>query len=116
MPDVEAGDRVMVAIVLRDGVAFDPVEFAAWIDGQDDLSAKWRPTYVRVADALPVSPTNKVLVRNLVHDKFRPDRVGDDVLWVRDRGADRFGPFGEAEADALHDELRARGRDRFWDL
>jgi fatty-acyl-CoA synthase len=116
VPDIEAGDRVMVAVVLRDGVAFDPVEFAGWIDRQDDLSAKWRPTYVRVADALPVSPTNKVLVRNLVHDKFRPDRVGDDVLWMRGRGADRFEPFGDAEAAALREELRARGRDRFWDL
>jgi hypothetical protein len=71
---------------------------------------------VRVAAALPVSPTNKVLVRNLVHDKFRPDRVGDDALWVRERGADRFVPFGDQEAAALLEELRARGRDRFWDL
>ena len=116
VPDVEAGDRVMAALVMREGIAFDPVEFAAWIDAQEDLSPKWRPTYVRVARALPLSPTNKVLVRNLVHDKFRPDRVGDDALWVRERGADSFRPFGETEAAALHEEMHASGRDRFWDL
>ncbi len=85
VPDPEAGDRVMVALVLRPGAAFDPAGFASWIDGQADLSPKWRPTHVRVAESLPVSPTNKVLTRTLVHEKYRTDRTGDDALWFRDR-------------------------------
>jgi fatty-acyl-CoA synthase len=116
VPDPEAGDRVMLALVLRDGAGFDPVAFASWIDGQADLSPKWRPTHVRVATALPTSPTNKVLTRNLVHEKYRPDRTGGDRLFVRERGDDAFGPFGPDEADALRHRMDGFGRLRFWDL
>ncbi len=64
---------------------------------------------MRVAAALPTSPTNKVLIRTLVHEKYRPDRTGGDALWVRDRGDDALPPFRAAEAD---DAARPHGRDR----
>ena len=116
VPDPEAGDRVMVALVLRDGARFDPAGFAEWIDGQADMGPKWRPTHLRVADALPVSPTNKVLTRTLVHEKYRPDRAGGDALWFRERGDDAFRPFGTDEAGALYRRMDGFGRRRFWDL
>jgi len=116
VPDHEAGDRTMAAVVLRDGARFDPGGFAAWLDAQADLPPKWRPTYVRVASALPTSPTNKVLVRTLVHEKFRPDRVGGDALLVRLRGDDRYRSFGDSEAVALHGQFDRNGRARWWDL
>ena len=116
VPDPEAGDRVMLAVVLRDGAVFDPVAFAGWIDAREDLSPKWRPTHVRVAAALPVSPTNKVLTRTLVHEKYRPDRTGEDVLWFRLRGDAAFRPFGPEEAEALRAQMAGFGRERFWDL
>jgi fatty-acyl-CoA synthase len=116
VPDPEAGDRVMLALVLRDGAEFDPVEFAAWIDGQADLSPKWRPTHLRVATALPTSPTNKVLTRTLVHQKYRLDRTDGDPLWFRARGDDAFRPFGPDEAEDLRRRMDEFGRQRFWDL
>ncbi len=116
VPDPEAGDRVMVALVLRPGATFDPVGFAGWIDAQADLSPKWRPTYLRVSAALPTSPTNKVLTRTLVHEKYRPDLVGDDRLWTRGRNEPAYRSFGVAEAEELHGELARAGRERFWDL
>ena len=94
VPDVDSGDQVMAALVLRDGASFDPAAFAAWVDAQSDLSPKWRPRYVRLCKALPTTPTNKVLVRTLVHQKFRADRVGGDPVFVRGRGEDRYGPSG----------------------
>ncbi len=116
VPDPEAGDRVMAALVLRPGATFDPVAFAAWLDAQADLSPKWRPTYLRLSDSLPTSPTNKVLTRTLVHQKYRPDLVGPDRLWVRGRGEEAYRTFGDAEASELREELDAAGRARFWDL
>ncbi len=116
VPDPEAGDRVMAALVLRPGAAFDPESFAAWLDAQADLSPKWRPTHVRISAAIPTSPTNKVLSRTLVHQKYRPDRVDGDPLWVRTRGDAAYRPFGEAEAEELHRQLDEHGRLRFWDL
>ncbi len=116
VPDPEAGDRVMLALVLRDGAQFDPAEFAAWIDGQADLSPKWRPTHLRLATALPTSPTNKVLTRTLVHQKYRPDRTDGDPLWFRAKGDVAFRPFGPDEGEDLRRRMDEFGRLRFWDL
>ena len=116
VPDPEAGDRVMMALVLRPGATFDPVAFAGWLDDQPDLSPKWRPAHLRISVAIPTSPTNKVLTRTLVHQKYRPDLVGEDALWVRERGDDAYRRFGEAEADQLRERMETFGRGRFWDL
>jgi fatty-acyl-CoA synthase len=106
----------MVALVLRDGASFDPVAFATWLDAQSDLSPKWRPRYVRLSSTLPTTPTNKVLVRTLVHEKFRADRVGGDPVLTRGRGEDRYRPFGPEEESALYGAFLASGRVQAWDL
>jgi fatty-acyl-CoA synthase len=116
VPDADAGDQVMTAVVLRAGASFDGGRFAAWIDEQADMSAKWRPRYVRLCASLPVTPTNKVLTRVLVHEKFRADRIGGDPLFVRPRGADAYVPFTAEDENALRHALDAAGRSRFWDL
>jgi fatty-acyl-CoA synthase len=116
VPDPQAGDQVMATLVLRDGAAFDPVGFARWVDAQPDLGPKWRPRWVRVATSLPMTPTNKVLARVLVHEKFRSDRVAGDEVWVRDRGDGAYRRFDAEEERALSQEFAANGRSRFWDL
>ena len=116
VPDESAGDQVMAALVLRPGATFDPVAFAAWVDALPDVGPKWRPHYVRIADQLPTTGTNKVVTRTLVSQKVRRDRVGDDRLWVRERGADAFRVFTDEDEAALRSRFAANGRDRFWDL
>ena len=116
VPDEQAGDQVMAALILRDGAAFDPVAFAQWLDGQADVGPKWRPRYVRVSAELPATATNKVLKRTLVHDKFRSDRVGGDPIWVRGRGDDAYRPLTSDDEEALRLRFAEAGRERFWDL
>ena len=116
VPDPDAGDAVMAALVLREGASFDPGDFASWLDAQADLSPKWRPRYVRTCKALPSTPTNKILVRTLVHQKFRSDRTGGDPLYVRGRGEDRYRVFGAAEEAALYEAFVSAGRVQAWDL
>jgi fatty-acyl-CoA synthase len=116
VPDEQAGDQVMAALILRDGASFDPTDFASWIDNQADLGPKWRPRYVRVSPELPTTATNKVLKRTLVHEKFRSDRVGGDPVWVRVPGDDAYRPFTADDEGALQLRFAAAGRDRFWDL
>ncbi|MBV9043391.1 MAG: AMP-binding protein [Acidimicrobiia bacterium] len=116
VPDEQAGDQVMAALILRDGASFDPAAFAQWLDAQADIGPKWRPRYVRVSDELPATATNKVLKRTLVHQKFRSDRTGGDPVWVRDRGEDVYRPFTSDDEDALRLRFAKSGRDRFWDL
>ena len=116
VPDVDAGDQVMASVVLRDGAEFDGTAFAGWVDGLADVGPKWRPRYVRVADAMPTTGTNKVVKRQLAHEKFRRDRVGGDVVYVRDRGSNRYRAFTADDERALHEAFVAAGRERFWDL
>jgi fatty-acyl-CoA synthase len=116
VPEPDSGDQVMCALVLRDGAAFDGATFAKWLDDQPDLSPKWRPRYVRLSTALPTTPTNKVLGRTLVHQKFRADRVDGDPLYIRERGSDIYRPFTPQDELALREAFEANGRREVWEL
>jgi fatty-acyl-CoA synthase len=116
VPDDQAGDQAMAGLVLRDGAVFDPFAFAAWIDAQPDIGPKWRPRYVRVLVDPPTTGTFKIVKRTLVHEKWRRDRVGDDAVFVRERGADAYRPFTAADEEALHASFVGYERERFWDL
>jgi len=116
VPDVDSGDQVMVALVLCDGALFEGNAFAVWLDSQRDLSPKWRPRFVRHCTALPTTPTNKVLTRTLVHEKFRSDRVGADSIYVRDREDDSYRRFTSEDEEALLRAFESSGRRRAWDL
>jgi fatty-acyl-CoA synthase len=116
VPDVHAGDQAMAAMVMREGADFDPSSFALWLDGQESVGPKWRPRYVRVSPELPSTGTNKVVKRTLVHQKFRRDRIGDDMLWVRERGDDDYRPFTANDESELEAAFDASGRRQFWDL
>ena len=116
VPAPDSGDQVMAALVLKDGLAFDGAAFVAWLDAQPDLGPKWRPTFVRIAEALPITPTNKILTRTLIHEKFCHDRVAGDALYRRARGASDFRPFSTTDESALRAEFESHGRARAWDL
>jgi fatty-acyl-CoA synthase len=116
VPDADSGDQVMVALVLNEGRTFDGRTFAAWLDQQSDLSPKWRPLFVRQCKALPCTPTNKVLTRTLVQEKFRSDRVGGDPIYVREREADSYRLFTGEDEDAFRRAFESSGRSRAWDL
>jgi fatty-acyl-CoA synthase len=116
VPDPDAGDQVMVALVLCEGAGFDGTSFASWLDAQPDLSTKWKPRFVRVCEALPSTPTNKVLTRTLVHQKFRSDRVGGDPVYRRARGADSYRRFDERDEAVLREAFVTNGRLAAWDL
>jgi fatty-acyl-CoA synthase len=116
VPDEQAGDQVMAALVLREGAQLDPVAFAEWLDGLADLGPKWRPRYLRLATALPTTGTNKILKRTLVHEKFRHDRVGGDAVLVRERNDACYRPFTDDDELGLRERFVRAGRERFWDL
>jgi fatty-acyl-CoA synthase len=116
VPDDQAGDQVMVGLVLRDGAAFDAEEFAHWLDRQEAIGPKWRPRFVRILLDPPTTGTNKIVKRTLVHQKIRSDRTGDDPVFVRGRGEPVYRPFDEDDERALHNSFVKHGRERFWDL
>ena len=116
VPDDQAGDQVMAALVLGPDASFDPDRFAAWLDEQPTIGPKWRPRYVRVLADPPTTGTNKIVKRILVHQKWRRDRVGGDPVYTRGRGETTYRPFGADDEAALHDSFGRHGRSRFVDL
>ena len=86
------------------------------LDDQPDLSPKWRPRYLRLGQSLPITPTNKVLTRTLVQEKFRSDLVGGDDIYVRSRGDRAYRVFTAQDEGALREAFTASGRIRLWDL
>ncbi|MGH9137924.1 MAG: AMP-binding protein [Acidimicrobiales bacterium] len=117
VPDADAGDQVMAALQWRPGAdPFDGAAFAAWLDSQPDVGPKWRPRYLRLAGELPTTGTNKVVVRDLMRQKWRRDLVGGDEVWLRDRGDAVYRPFAAADEKALRRAMEAAGRARFWEL
>jgi fatty-acyl-CoA synthase len=79
VPDPVAGDQVVTALQLRPGASFDADAFATFLGEQSDLGTKWAPRYVRIVDALPSTPTNKVLKRQLRNEGLDTD----DPVWER---------------------------------
>ena len=108
VPDPDAGDFVMAALVARDGHAIGIEDLDRFLDAQPDLSPRWRPTFVRLARDLERTETNKVVKRALRRDAFLLDRVREPVFW-RERGESRFKPFTPADLERLLSRFRASG-------
>jgi fatty-acyl-CoA synthase len=106
----------MAALVLSEGAKFDGSSFVVWLAEQSDLSSKWWPRFVRLCEALPTTPTNKVLTRTLVHERFRSDLVGGDPIFVRWRDDNSYRSFTPEDEGALRQAFESSGRDRAWDL
>jgi fatty-acyl-CoA synthase len=83
VPDETVGDQVMAALQLRPSATLDTVAFRVFLEAQPDLGTKWMPRYLRVMEALPVTPTNKVLKRELRRQRWE---VTDPVWWSPIRG------------------------------
>jgi fatty-acyl-CoA synthase len=106
VPDPDVGDRVMAALQLRDGVAFDSDAFATFLAAQPDLGTKWAPRFVRVSTALPVTPTAKVLKRQLRRERWE---TSDPVWWQPAKG-DPYRRLTAEHVTALAREFEERGR------
>jgi fatty-acyl-CoA synthase len=110
VPDVAAGDRVMATIMTAEGTPLDPAELQRFLLGLTDFSPKWLPTYLRISRELPMTATNKILVRELRRQKFRLEEM-DDPIWWRERGESSYKRFTAADYERVRGEFRAAGRE-----
>jgi fatty-acyl-CoA synthase len=79
---------------LHGGSAFDPADFDLFLDRQPDLSPKWRPSFVRVVETIPVLASLKVDKRALRREAWECD----DPVWWR---TDRMGALTRLDAEAI---------------
>jgi fatty-acyl-CoA synthase len=104
VPNSNVGDDVMAALILHPGASFDPGGFAAFLAEQSDLGTKWAPRYIRVAESLPQTETNKILKRELRRQRWECDGV-----WLRDTD-DRYRPLQPEDITRIRKEFEARDR------
>jgi fatty-acyl-CoA synthase len=83
VPDDPVGDRVMVAVELREGAGFAPADFDAFLDRQPDLGTKWRPAFVRVTGELPKLASMKIDKMRLRREAWR---APEPVFWRPAKG------------------------------
>lgn len=111
VPDPVAGDQVMATLALRDGAAFDPDGFAAFLAAQPDLGTKMAPRFVRTVAALPVTATNKVHRVALRRAGFRcPEPVWWSPMGAAGPAGSAYRPFTDEDRAALM--ARYRDHDR----
>jgi fatty-acyl-CoA synthase len=108
VPDEAAGDRVMIAVQPFPSATLDPNDLYRFLIDQPELSPKWMPTYVVIADELPRGVTGKVLVRELRREKFRSTR--GPVFW-RERGDETYKPMNDEDRDLLAKRFAEAGRE-----
>jgi len=116
VPDVDAGDRAMVALQLQLGTTFDIDEFVGFLTSQGDLGPKWIPTYVEVVDELPLTQTNKVVKRELVARRWHSVERRDDArIWFRPGKSLDFVSFTRDDATRLRQAFEIAGRSHLLD-
>jgi fatty-acyl-CoA synthase len=103
VPDDPVGDRVMAAIELRDGAAFEPAGFDAFLAAQPDLGTKWLPSFVHVTAELPKLASMKVDKAALRRDAWR----APEVYWRPTRG-EPLRPLTDGDRGVLEPLLEAR--------
>jgi fatty-acyl-CoA synthase len=99
VPDEKLGDRVMAALELRDGAAFDSGAFDAFMRSQPDMGTKWLPSFMRVSNELPKLASLKLDKQRLRREAWRVDTVawrpgkGDKLRPLSDEDRRRIDPL-----------------------
>jgi fatty-acyl-CoA synthase len=113
VPAPVSDELVAVAFQLEEGVSFDPkVAFDHFMEQQRSggMDPKWMPDFIRVVDALPLSTTQKVLVRELKREGFDLARHPEMALFFRQRGDDTYRRFTPDDYASLREQFTANGR------
>jgi fatty-acyl-CoA synthase len=108
VPCPVSDEWVMAALLLRDGVRFDPAGFYAFCERQvreGGMDRKWVPDFVRIVRDFEFTQTQKILVRNLKQLHYDRRRLPDDPIFWRRRGEEGFRPFEAADYENLRAEF-----------
>jgi fatty-acyl-CoA synthase len=108
VPSPVSDELVMVALKLRDGVAFDAQAFFDYCQRQvtdGGMDRKWMPDFVRLVDEFEYTQTQKILVRHLKQVHFDRRRLPDAPLYWRSRGDATFRPLTAEDYAGLRAEF-----------
>ncbi len=98
VPDPRTGDQAMAALELDAEATFDPAAFTAFLAEQPDLGPKWRPRFVRVVAAIPLTATAKVDRKPLQAERWNTA----DQVWWSPTANDAYRRLTAEDVTALH--------------
>lgn len=106
VPDPKTGDLLTAVVTLKDGHEFDPGRFAQFLAEQPDLGSKWRPTFVRVIDAVPTTANGKI-------DKapLRAQAWEADDVWYAQSWTSPYLPLTDDQREAIRRAFIDSGRE-----
>lgn len=113
VPAPVSDELVAVALQLEEGAAFDPEALHAHFlraQREGGMDPKWMPDFVRVADRLPMTSTDKVVVRQLKREHFDLARCPDMLVYWRRRGDTTYRRFAASDYESLREEFAKTGR------
>lgn len=108
VPAPVADELVAVAVQMREDASFDADAFHAHLLEQQrvgGMDPKWMPDFVRLVERMPMTGTDKVLVRQLKREGFDLARRPDLLLYWRRRGDTTYRRFTRADFDALRGQF-----------
>lgn len=105
VPDPVTGDLLMCAATLQAGTDFDPAAFEIFLDAQTDLGVKWRPTFVRIVEAVPLTGSGKINKAPLRAEAWE----ADDVWWAATRSA-RYARLSVTDREGIRAKFIDGGR------
>ena len=111
VPAEVADEKVMVTVLLEEGVEFDPeVVFKGFeaLSVSGGMDPKWFPDFVRVVGELELTETQKIRVRAYKRRHFRIEE-GEEV-WFRERGDTAFRLMSAANYRRLEHKYEDNGR------
>ena len=112
IPDFDMGDRVMAAVQIQPGTKFDIDEFAEFLRAQSDLGPKWIPSFVQIVEEFPMTPSNKVIKRELVLRRWHDaENDANAKIWWRKGKETHFEVFGREQAQELRAKFAAHQRE-----
>jgi len=112
IPDFDMGDRVMAALQIQPGTTIKPDEFAEFLRAQTDLGPKWVPTFIQIVEDFPMTPSNKVIKRELVLRRWHDaENDANAKMWWRNGKETRFEKFGSEQAQELRAKFAAHQRE-----
>jgi fatty-acyl-CoA synthase len=112
IPDFDMGDRVMAALQVQPGTTFDIGEFAEFLRAQSDLGPKWIPSFIQIVEEFPMTPSNKVIKRELVLRRWHDAENQENArIWWRNSKDIRFDVFGREQAQQLRAKFAANQRE-----
>ena len=82
------GRAGMVAFKLDDGLELDLNGFLALVESE--LPPYAQPVFIRILRSAETTMTFKLLKGDLREQSFHPDKVGDDILYLRKPRSDRY--------------------------